>query len=99
MGKMGMAKMIEASISEGCRSIEAGRGSYQYKLQMGAHECPLRTVQYVRRGPGVESRVRFFKSVAFLLDMAYYKVVFSRLAPHFPLLRRQLWPLWIRFSS
>jgi hypothetical protein len=95
-GRMGLAKMIGASISEGLHTLEGGRGHYDYKLQMGGHELPLRTVQFVRRGPGVSARVRVFRTFASLLDLAYYKVVFARLAPRMPALRRSLWPVWIR---
>lgn len=95
-GRMGLAKMIEASISEGLHTIEGGRGYYAYKLQMGGREWPLRTVQFVRRGPGVSVRVRVFRTFASLLNLAYYKVVFARLAPRLPALQHSLWPVWIR---
>jgi CelD/BcsL family acetyltransferase involved in cellulose biosynthesis len=95
-GRMGLAKMIGASISEGLHTMEGGRGHYDYKLQMGGHELPLGTVQFGRRGPGVSARVRVFRTFASLLDLAYYKVVFARLAPRMPALRRSLWPVWIR---
>ena len=95
-GRMGLAKMIGASISEGLHTIEGGRGHYDYKLQMGGHELPLRTIQFMRRGPGVSARVRVFRTFASLLDLAYYKVVFTRLAPRMPVLQQSLWPVWIR---
>ena len=96
LGRMGLAKMIEASIGEGARSIEAGRGHYAYKLQLGGREEPLRTLQVVRRGPGVVTRVFLFKAAAALLDLVYYKVLFARLAPRLPALQRPLLPIWIR---
>ena len=97
-GRMGLAKMIEASIDEGLHTIEGGRGHYEYKLQMGGRESPLRSVQFMRRGPGVSARVRVFRTFASLLNLAYYKVVFMRLAPRVPALRGSLWPVWIRSS-
>jgi CelD/BcsL family acetyltransferase involved in cellulose biosynthesis len=95
-GRMGLAKMITASIAEGHRVIEGGRGHYGYKIQMGGHEVPLRMVQFVRRGLLVSARVRLFKLSANLLNIAYYKVLFIRLAPKVPALRRPLAKLWIR---
>jgi CelD/BcsL family acetyltransferase involved in cellulose biosynthesis len=95
-GRMGLAKMIEASIAEGQHTIEGGRGHYAYKLQMGGREWPLRTIQFMRHGPGVSARVRMFKAFATLLNIFYYKVLFCRLAPRFPALRRPLWRIWIR---
>jgi len=96
LGKMGCVKMIEGSLEAGLQIVEAGRGHYEYKIQLGGREWPLRTVQFVRRGPGVSARVRVFRTFASLLDLVYYKVVFARLAPRMPALRRPLWPVWIR---
>lgn len=96
LGALGLVRKIEGSISEGLKTIDAGRGYYPYKLHYGGREYPLRTVQFVRRGPGVSARVRYFRLLASLLDVAYYKVIFSRLAPRIPVLQRPLWPLWIR---
>jgi CelD/BcsL family acetyltransferase involved in cellulose biosynthesis len=95
-GWLGLAKLFEASIQEGRCIVEGGRGHYAYKLQLGGREWPLRTLQVVRRGRGVAERLRAFRFFARQLDIAYYKIVFARLAPRMPLLRRRLWPLWIR---
>ena len=95
-GRMGLTKMIEASIAEGRQSVEGGRGHYAYKLQMGGREWPLRTVQFTRRGTGVSARVRAFRATASLLNLAYYKILFVRLGPRLPALQRPLWPVWIR---
>lgn len=96
LGKMGLIQMIEASMSEGVRAIEGGRGHYDYKLQLGGKEWPLRTIQFTRKGFGVSIRVRLFMALAKLLNIAYYKILFVRLAPRFPVLKGSLWPVWIR---
>jgi hypothetical protein len=96
LGSMAQVKMIETSICEGQRTVEAGRGHYAHKLELGGREWPLRTVQFVRRGAGVSARVRFFTAFASLLDLVYYKVLFARIAPRVPSLQRPLWPVWIR---
>jgi hypothetical protein len=96
LGSMGLVKKIEASICEGLLTVEAGRGHYAYKLEFGGREWPLRTVQFVRRGPGVSARVRFFRAFASMLDLVYYKALFARLAPRMPALQHPLWPVWIR---
>ncbi len=96
LGRIGLLKMIESSMSEGQQTIEAGRGHYTYKVQLGGREWPLRTIQMVRRGRGVSARVRMFRALALLLDVAYYKVVCARVAPRLPAFRRPLWPIWIR---
>jgi CelD/BcsL family acetyltransferase involved in cellulose biosynthesis len=97
-GMTGLAKLFEASIGEGRHTIEGGRGHYGYKLQLGGREWPLRTVQFVRRGRGVAARVRCFRAFASLLNLAYYRVLFARIAPRVPALQGSLWPSWIRSS-
>ena len=93
---MGLVEEIRAGLRERLNTVEGGRGHYAYKLQYGGCEWPLRTMQFIRRGPGVSARVRLFQGLAYLLNIAYYKVVFARVAPRVPALRRPLWPVWIR---
>ena len=95
-GWTGLAKLFEAAIGEGRPTVEGGRGHYGYKLQLGGREWPLRTVQFVRRGFGVSARVRCFRKLASLLNLAYYRVLFARLAPRVPALQGPLWRIWIR---
>lgn len=96
LGKMGLVKMVEDSLRDGIRAIEGGRGHYDYKVQLGGREWPSRTLQVMRHAPGVAARVRLFRSLASWLNIAYYKVVFARLAPRVPAFRGSLWPVWIR---
>ena len=96
LGKMGLIQMIEASMVQGVVAVEGGRGHYDYKLQLGGREWPLRTIQFTRRGFGVPMRVRMFRALASLLNVVYYKILFVRLAPRFPILKHSLWPVWIR---
>ena len=72
LGKMGLIQMIEASLGEGISVVEGGRGHYDYKLQLGGREWPLRTIQFKRRGFGVSMRVKLFRAFASLLHVVYY---------------------------
>lgn len=96
LGKMGLIQMIEASITENITAIEGGRGHYDYKVQLGGREEPLRTIIFIRRGFWVSLRVRLFRTSASLLNIVYYKIFFVRLSPIFPMLKRPLWSIWIR---
>jgi CelD/BcsL family acetyltransferase involved in cellulose biosynthesis len=98
LGRMGLGKMVESSIDEGLQKIEGGRGHYAYKMQMGGVEHPLGTVEVVRNSPGVAARLQLFKAAAKILDIAYYKFVFARVAPRFPAVRKPLWPYWVRVT-
>lgn len=96
LGKLGLVKMVEDSIREGVFAIEGGRGHYDYKVQLGGHEWPMRAVQIVRRGFFVRGRVEVFRAFARLLNFVYYKIFVLRVAPRVPAFRRPLWSLWIR---
>jgi len=96
LGKLGLVNMIEGSIAEQCRTIEGGRGHYEYKVQLGAVEWPLRTIQVFRRGPTVWIRVAVFRAISRFFNLVYYKIFFIRLAPRFSWLKRPLWSSWIR---
>lgn len=95
-GKMGLVKMIEASIKDGRRTIEGGRGHYAYKVQLGGCEVPSRRIQITRRGLGISIRLAIFKFLAALLDVTYYKLIYMRLAPRYRIFRSPIWSIWIR---
>jgi CelD/BcsL family acetyltransferase involved in cellulose biosynthesis len=96
LGKMGLINMIEASIAEGITTIEGGCGHYDYKVQLGGQEWPLRSLAFMRRGIGVSLRVGIFRATASLLNTLYYTLYFKQLSVKFPILRRPLWSVWIR---
>src|SRR5438132_3516373 len=43
LGRIGLMNMIEAMIGEGVRRVEGGAGHYEYKLQCGGRELPVRS--------------------------------------------------------
>jgi CelD/BcsL family acetyltransferase involved in cellulose biosynthesis len=96
LGIIALVQQIKTEIDESHKIAEAGREHYDYKVHYGAHELPLRTLQFMRRGCWISTRVRIFRLLASLLDIIYYKIIFARLAPRIPILRRPLWPVWIR---
>jgi CelD/BcsL family acetyltransferase involved in cellulose biosynthesis len=96
LGSVGLVKMIEASIAEGVRTIEGGRGHYAYKVHHGGTEWPLRTIQFVRVGATTAARVRLTRLFASVLDLTYYKVMFMRVAPRVRRLQGPLSHTWIR---
>lgn len=97
-GRMGLVKLFKHAINEGRHCVEAGRGHYEYKLLLGGREFPMRTVQFMRRGFGVSTRVRLFRATANLLVKTYYKVFVRRLAPRIPALQGPIWPYMIRIT-
>jgi CelD/BcsL family acetyltransferase involved in cellulose biosynthesis len=96
LGRMGLAKLIESAIGERIRSIEGGQGHYDYKQQMGAAEPPVFSLLVASRRRGAGLRLRWGRLFSSALNAAYYKILFRRVYPRVPSLRRPLARLWIR---
>jgi CelD/BcsL family acetyltransferase involved in cellulose biosynthesis len=95
-GRLAVAKMLEAMILEGVSDVEAGPGRYPYKRRLGAVEHELRSMLLVRDEPASRRRARLAVRAADLLDRAYYRLWYLRLARRFPAMRRPLMNTWIR---
>jgi len=96
LGRYLLCSTIEHAIAEGAGQLDAMRGMYHYKLQLGGALLNLQSIAVVRRGIGAELRVRSARFAARILHLAYYRVLFGRLAPRLPFLRGPLWRRWIR---
>jgi CelD/BcsL family acetyltransferase involved in cellulose biosynthesis len=90
------AETIERAIAEGFAGIDGLRGMYEYKLRLGGRASGLQSITLIRRGAWSVLKVRLARLYAHWLDLLYYRIWFSRIAPRLPLPRRGLWRLWIR---
>lgn len=96
LGRMGVVQLVEFAVARGYRRIEAGAGRYDYKLQLGAREHAQRSILVAAARPGARARLALFARGAALLDAAYYRGWYLKLAPRLPLPRRPLATFWIR---
>lgn len=96
VGTIGLVKQIEQAIGEGLGVVEAGIGSYDYKIQFGGESVPLRALLVVAQRRGSRLRAKWFVWAAELLDLLYYRLWFKRIAPRLSLRRAPLWRCWIR---
>ena len=96
LGSLSHAMRIESAIADGFDEIEAGRGHYMHKLNLGGKEFPL--VSYLIANKSINSifRTHVFYFFSRMLHLLYYRIWFNRLAPKLPLKRKPLWKLWIR---
>ncbi len=95
-GKLLHLATVREAIEGGCRQIDDMKGHYEYKLKLGGRMVPFIAICVFRRGFGHRARVRMLRAAAGILDLAYYRVWFSRVADRVPHQRRQLWEAWIR---
>jgi CelD/BcsL family acetyltransferase involved in cellulose biosynthesis len=96
LGRVNQLKMMEVAGADGGTVIEAGTGRYDYKDRLNAKTIPLRSVTFSGRRPLVGLRARLILAYGDLLDLAYYRAWYLRVAPRVPFLRRPLWRGWIR---
>jgi hypothetical protein len=87
---------MELAAGDGAGAIEAGIGSYGYKENLNAQTYPLHSIALRRNGILPRIRALFTLLYGDLLDLAYYRVWYLRVAPHVKVLRRPLWRSWIR---
>jgi CelD/BcsL family acetyltransferase involved in cellulose biosynthesis len=97
LGRVGLLKMLEVAAAEGATAIEAGSGRYEYKEKLNARSLPLHSIALGRRN-GVASSLRARSALALgdTLNLAYYRLWFSRVAPALGMPLRPLWRSWIR---
>jgi CelD/BcsL family acetyltransferase involved in cellulose biosynthesis len=97
LGRVGLVKMIEAMIGRGLHSVEGGPGHYDYKLQHGAVEYPLRSMLVISRR-SVFTRVGGLLAAAFsdALHFAYARAWRGKVIRRLGLSYRPFWKIWIR---
>jgi CelD/BcsL family acetyltransferase involved in cellulose biosynthesis len=96
LGRVGLVQMIEHAIAAGFARIEGGIGHYDYKLQLGGTEYPVRSLVVTSASPWTRRRLGAYARMADALDLFYYRGWFQRMAPRLPLPRRPLSRTWIR---
>lgn len=96
LGRISVVKMLEQLLADGVCRVEAGMGQYDYKRRLGAQQHNVRSLLFVRNSGTARVRARLVATCAAMLDQAYYKLWYLRLAPHAPRRRHGLAPVWIR---
>ena len=96
LGCLSLVKLIEHAIDEGIQVIDAGVGHYDYKLRLGGSQQRVCSILLASNRDGARRRAELFCSLADVLDRAYYRLWYCRIAPHMPGRRRPLSRTWIR---
>jgi hypothetical protein len=96
LGNIVFYEQLKKAQQEQVRYIDSGRGKYEHKLRMGGQLFDMNNIYIFRNSLVATARVNIFRALARLLDICYYKIWFSRLAPKLALRRRPLWKTWIR---
>lgn len=95
-GRIGFCGLVRHACERHVTQVDAMRGYYDYKRLLGAKQEPQHSLVAVRRGTLPTLRFALFRGAARLLDLAYYRLYFSRVAPKLPWTPSPLWRSWIR---
>jgi CelD/BcsL family acetyltransferase involved in cellulose biosynthesis len=99
LGNIVFHEQLKKAQQEQVRYIDSGRGKYEHKLRMGGVLFDINNIYIFRNNLFAAVRVSIFQALAHSLDICYYKIWFSRLAPKLALRRRPLWKAWIRSAA
>jgi len=84
------------ALSEGVSCIDSMRGEYDYKVLMGGEQLPIRSI-IVTPSEGLRGlKVRGFRILARLIDIAYAKIWRRRVAPKIHYRVGSFWKVWIK---
>jgi len=97
LGTLMVVHLVNVSIDAKIKEIDGGQGHYDYKLKLGARECPLHSVLVGKDTFIHRVKCNIFIWMSRCINTVYYKIWFCKLAPKCPaVLRRPLWKIWIR---
>lgn len=97
LGRLLHCYAVRHAIEAGARSVDDGRGIFEYKLRFGGQLRGERSLALVRRGWGPRLRVWVALRVAYFVHVLYNRLWFDRLAPRLGW-RRPLQAFYIRSS-
>jgi len=96
LGRVLFAEQVKDSIKQGIKTIDSMRGEYRYKLRLGGKLLPISALYIARNNFANRVRVGAFRYFAALMNLSYYRIWYSRLAPKTVFRSRSLWKSWIK---
>jgi CelD/BcsL family acetyltransferase involved in cellulose biosynthesis len=96
VGDVVLAKEVKVACNDHAQYFDLLMGKYEHKISQGAKYYPVRNLFICDRRPTAQLRIRVFRMLVKLLNIAYYRIWFCRLAPRLPVKRKPLWEIWIR---
>lgn len=100
VGTYGQFERIESLIAEKVKMIDSGQGDYDHKRSLGGVMTPLHRLILCKPGWSIRLRLQVLLVWSDLVDLAYYRFWFVKVAPSVRRLtgraKRPLWDGWIR---
>lgn len=97
-GRLLLVETIEQAIQNQLTCLDGLRGMYEYKLRLGGTVTHLQNITLIRKGSWIGIKLKLLRRFGWVLDLFYYRIWFSRLAPKLVRTRTGLWERWIRWQ-
>jgi len=94
-----LRETIENALKDRVSCIDAMYGKYDYKLLMGGEYFPVKDIFIYSRALPNRIRIKFFRSLAWFLDVSYSKLWNARIGPRLGVKRKEFWDSWLRLNS
>jgi len=94
--RLSFREKIESALSENVRCIDAGRGEYEYKIDMGGKLLPVQSIIIYSRSPIAFFVVNLFRRLVWLTDILYSKLWRRRIAPWLGIKTGSFWQWWTK---
>jgi CelD/BcsL family acetyltransferase involved in cellulose biosynthesis len=99
LGPTSIVTMLHHAMTEGMTRVEGGLAHYDYKTRLGAKEYQALTYRIVGSSLSAKTKYRLFMVLSTIVDLAYNKIWYRRIAPRLPIrLRFKQSPLWLRLQ-
>lgn len=95
-GRVGFSSMMREAIARGATQLDAMRGYYDYKKWLGARVVQQKSMVLLPDAPRARRRFDRFRAASKIMNLLYYRIWFSRLAPKLRIPRHSLRQTWIR---
>lgn len=96
--KIAYFELVKKGIREGVNKIDSMRGSYQHKLSLGGRQLPTHDIFFHARGVSI-FKAYLVRAFAWILNLAYYKIYRSRVAPKLGLGKKSFNTLWMKING
>jgi CelD/BcsL family acetyltransferase involved in cellulose biosynthesis len=97
--RINFGEMIKQALKEDVKWVDTTRGKYEYELKLGGRLFQTRHIYIQPNKLLVRIRIVIFRSLAWMLNVAYIKLWRMRIAPRFHVKLGKFWLLWLKTNA
>jgi CelD/BcsL family acetyltransferase involved in cellulose biosynthesis len=97
--RIDFGEMVKRGLAERVKWLDLMRGEYPHKMQIGGQLFKIKNIYIYRNRLPSLLKVSLFRKLAQALNISYYKIWRTRIAPKVGSQQSPLWKLWIRTNT